>query len=148
MAFSTYVLRLLFIATNANQAREKMKLSNFELDVMQHFWQLPQCGAKHIHQEISLTKPVAYNTVKTIVDRLEEKGAIKRVGKDGRAILYQATISQNDLTPSAVPRFIQRFFSGRASDLVTHLIDDDKLSENDIEYLTKYLQDKKANQGK
>ncbi|MCF2948845.1 BlaI/MecI/CopY family transcriptional regulator [Paraglaciecola aquimarina] len=125
-----------------------MKLSNFELDVMQHFWQQTQCGAKHIHQEISLTKPVAYNTVKTIVDRLEEKGAIKRVGKDGRAILYQAAISQNDLTPSAVPSFIQRFFGGSASGLITHLIDDDKLSEKDIAYLEKYLQDKKASKDK
>ena len=125
-----------------------MKLSDFELDVMQHFWQLESCSAKHIYQIVSQNKSVAYNTVKTIIDRLEEKGAIKRVGKDGRAILFQAAIDQSDLTPSAVPNFIQRFFGGSASGLITHLIDDDKLSENDIEYLEQYLKDKKANKGK
>lgn len=125
-----------------------MKLSDFELDVMQNFWQLDQCSAKHIHQKVSLTKSVAYNTVKTIVDRLEEKGAIKRVGKEGRSILFQAAISQNDLTPSVVPSFIQRFFGGSASDLITHLIDDDKLSDNDIEYLKQYLHDKKKHKGR
>jgi predicted transcriptional regulator len=133
---------------NAFNSRKYMKLSNFELDVMQYFWQQEQCSAKHIHQIISQKKPVAYNTVKTIIDRLEEKGAIKRVGKDGRAILFQAAIVQSDLTPSAVPSFIQRFFGGSASGLITHLIDDNKLSDSDIEYLEQYLKDKKENKGK
>ncbi|WP_016956538.1 BlaI/MecI/CopY family transcriptional regulator [Catenovulum agarivorans] len=124
-----------------------MKLSDFELDVIQYFWQQPQCSAKQIHQWISDSKPVAYNTVKTIVDRLEEKGAIERIGKDGRAIIFQAAISQDELTPSAVPSFIKRFFGGKASGLIAHLIDDDKLSDDDIAYLEKYLKEKKQNKG-
>jgi predicted transcriptional regulator len=124
-----------------------MKLSDFELDVMQYFWQQPQCSAKQIHQWISERKSVAYNTVKTIVDRLEGKGAIVRIGKDGRAIIFQAAINQDELTPSVVPSFIKRFFGGNASGLIAHLIDDNKLSDNDIAYLEKYLKEKKQNKG-
>ncbi|RDV26015.1 BlaI/MecI/CopY family transcriptional regulator [Alteromonas aestuariivivens] len=120
-----------------------MKLSEFELDVMHYFWKQTQCSAKQIHQWIGEQKPVAYNTVKTIVDRLEEKGAIIRVGKDGRALLFQAAVTQEELTPSVLPNFIKRFFGGSAKGLITHIIDDDKLTDDEIEYLQQYLKDKK-----
>lgn len=120
-----------------------MKLSDLELDVMHYFWLHSPRSAKQVHQEICQQRPLAYNTVKTIIDRLEEKGAIARSGKDGRMFLYQAIVSRQDLTPSAVPSFIQRFFGGSTSGLLTHLINDDKLSDADIEYLEEFLKDKK-----
>ncbi|MBD1389304.1 BlaI/MecI/CopY family transcriptional regulator [Neiella sp. HB171785] len=120
-----------------------MKLSDFELDVLQLFWQHGDCSAKQIHEWVCETKPSAYTTVKTIVDRLEDKGAIKRVGKDGRAFVFQTQISKDDLTPSILPSFVKRFFAGNASSLITHLIDDEKLSDDELEYLENYLAKKK-----
>jgi len=122
-----------------------MKLSDFELDVMQFFWREGDCSAKQIHEWVCEQKPAAYTTVKTIIDRLEEKGAIKRIGKEGRAIIFQAVIAKEDVAPSVLPSFIKRFFSGSAGNLITHLIENDKLSKEDIDYLNKYLDDKKGN---
>lgn len=121
-----------------------MKLSDFELDVMQYFWDQPQASAKEIHEKVSVYKPVAYNTLKTIVDRLEEKKAIRRIGKDGRSIIFEAAISREALTPSVLPNFVKRFFGGKPSNLITHLVDDDQLSDSDIEYLQAYIDKKKA----
>ncbi|WP_016954137.1 BlaI/MecI/CopY family transcriptional regulator [Catenovulum agarivorans] len=121
-----------------------MKLSDFELDVMKYFWQQGECSAKQIHQWICQDKDVAYNTVKTIIDRLEEKQAIKRTGKQGRALVFEAAVTQESLTSSVLPNFIKRFFAGKTGNLITHLIEDDKLSAEDIEYLQQYLNEKKA----
>ncbi len=54
-----------------------MKLSEFELDVMQLLWQQEPCTAAQLHEQLSQHKKVAYTTVKTIVDRLEQKGAVR-----------------------------------------------------------------------
>lgn len=125
-----------------------MKLSDFELDVMQIIWDEGSCSAAHIHKLINQNKKSAYTTVKTIVDRLEEKDAILRVGQEGRAIIYQAKVSRKSMTPSVLPGFLKRFFGGSSRNLITHLIEDENLSESDLEYLTQYIQDKKNNSKK
>jgi BlaI family penicillinase repressor len=56
-----------------------MKLSVFELEVLSLLWQSKESTAPELHKAICLSKSVTYSTVKTIVDRLEEKGAIKHI---------------------------------------------------------------------
>src|SRR4029077_10981099 len=55
-----------------------MRLSEFELEVMAHFWRDGELSAPALFERIGAEKGVAYSTVKTIVDRLEKKGAIER----------------------------------------------------------------------
>ena len=122
-----------------------MKLSEFELDVMQRFWDEGACSASAIHKWITEDKNVAYTTVKTIVDRLEEKGAIQRERIEGRSIVFSAAIKKEDISKKLLPDFVRRFFHGNSSHLITHLIRNDKLSEEDITYLEKFLADRKSN---
>jgi len=120
-----------------------MKLSEFELDVMQRFWDEGACSAPAIHKWISEDKKAAYTTVKTIIDRLEDKGAIQRERTEGRSIVYSAMIAKEDISKKLLPDFVRRFFHGNASHLITHMIKDDKLSEEDITYLENFLADRK-----
>jgi BlaI family penicillinase repressor len=124
-----------------------MKLSEFELDVMQRFWDEGACAAPAIHKWVSEDKKVAYNTVKTIIDRLEEKGAIQRDGLVGRSIVYSASIKKEDISKKLLPDLVRRFFHGNTSHLIAHLIKDEQLTEDDILYLEKYLADRK-NEGR
>ena len=48
-----------------------MRLSEFELEVMAHFWRDGELSAPALFERIGAEKGVAYSTVKTIVDRLE-----------------------------------------------------------------------------
>jgi BlaI family penicillinase repressor len=125
-----------------------MKLSDFELDVMQRFWDEGSCSAAAIHKSITANKKVAYTTVKTIVDRLEEKGAIGRERLDGRSIVYAAIIKKEDISKKLLPDLVRRFFHGNTSHLITHLISTDKLNEEDIAYLEGFLADRKKNKDK
>lgn len=124
-----------------------MKLSDFELDVMQRFWDEGACSASTIHKWITEDKNVAYTTVKTIVDRLEEKGAIQRQSVEGRSIVYSAAIKKEEISKKLLPDFVRRFFHGNSSQLVAHIIKEDKLSEEDITYLETFLANRKSNKG-
>ncbi|MCU4674105.1 BlaI/MecI/CopY family transcriptional regulator [Catenovulum sp. 2E275] len=122
-----------------------MKLSEFELDVMQLLWQHEPCTAVTVHQLLSEKRNLAYTTVKTIIDRLEKKSAIERCGQQGRSIVYRTCVAQKTLSEQAAPNFIQRFFRGNSRHLIAHFIEEEELNEADIEYLQTLLKNKKTN---
>lgn len=126
-----------------------MKLSDFEMDIMQLLWQQEPCTASELHllllDDERKTKKFAYTTVKTIVDRLEKKQAVERCGQQGRAIIYRSLISQKALSNQAVPTFMQRFFEGSTRSLIAHFIKQEELNNEDIEFLQTLLKDKKSN---
>lgn len=73
-----------------------MKLSDFEMDIMQLLWQQEPCTASELHllllDDERKTKKFAYTTVKTIVDRLEKKQAVERCGQQGLSLILESFI--------------------------------------------------------
>lgn len=120
-----------------------MRLSDFELDVMQIFWETGSLSAPFVHQAITQNKDVAYTTVKTIIDRLEDKGALKRTRREGRVIFYQATVEREFISKSLLPKFIGRLFGGDYSALITQIIVDKKLSDEELKLLESVIRDEK-----
>jgi BlaI family penicillinase repressor len=112
-----------------------MKLSEFETEILQIFWQHPQASAPEVHKIIFNDKEVTYSTVKTIIDRLEQKGAIQRVAQNGRTILYAASASANSMRKPLLENFINKVFGGNSRLLMNHLLENDELSQEDLAYL-------------
>ena len=122
-----------------------MKLSEFELDVMQIFWEKGTSSSPEVFKCINEEKDVAYSTVKTIIDRLEVKKAIVRERVEGRAIFYAPSIEKSAITQELLPSFLKRFFNGKPSNLIAYLMKDEKLSDDDIAYLETFLAKQKGN---
>lgn len=120
-----------------------MKLSEFELEVMNLFWQQKESTAPQLHRKIIKTKEVTYSTVKTIVDRLEKKSAIKRIKNIGRTIIYSPAIDQESLQKPLIKKFIDKVCAGNSRLLLNHLLEDEKLSGDDIQYLQSIINKRK-----
>lgn len=120
-----------------------MELTNFELEVMQLFWKHPKSSAPQIHQIISELRAVSYSTVKTIIDRLENKQALTRSGQQGRTIFYTPLVEKNQLRKPMIKDFIKRVFLGQSKPLVAHILQEEELSLEDISYLENLLDQKK-----
>jgi BlaI family transcriptional regulator, penicillinase repressor len=118
----------------------KVRLSDFELDVMAYFWEHDRLSAPALFQELGERRGVTYSTIKTIVDRLEAKGAIKRVDNRGKTILYRAAVSRESVRKPLVKAFLRRVFGNDLRPLFTQLIRDEKLSADEIEYLKRLLE--------
>ena len=119
------------------------KLSDFELEVMQLFWRLGEATTPELHKEIQSGRDVAYSTVRTIVDRLEQKGAIRRQDRPGRAITFRPKLKQSKVSESLVKGFVSRIFAGEPRSLFSQLLNDESLDEQDIEYLETLIAVKK-----
>jgi BlaI family penicillinase repressor len=112
-----------------------MRLSEFELDVMTHFWSDRELSAPELFERIGAERGVSYSTVKTIIDRLEAKGAIERITSRGRTIVYAAIIKQERVRKPIVKAFLRRLFGDDLRPLFAQLLKDEKLSDEELEYL-------------
>ncbi|MEP1448017.1 MAG: BlaI/MecI/CopY family transcriptional regulator [Paraglaciecola sp.] len=125
-----------------------IKLSEFELDVMNILWQLGKASAPEVHEKIKLDKDVSYSTVKTIIDRLEQKEAVMRAEQQGRTIFYAPAIERETLSPPLLKGFLKRIFAGDPHKMVAQLLDNEQLNNNEIEQLENMLAAHKAKNNK
>jgi predicted transcriptional regulator len=87
---------------------------------MNALWRLGQATVRDIHASLAPTRPRAYTTIMTILDRLAQKGVVERQ-KSGRAWLYKAHLSAEQARTHAVARLVDGFFQGSTEALATHL---------------------------
>jgi len=118
-----------------------IRLSEFELDVMTHFWSDHELSAPELFERIGNARGVAYSTVKTIIDRLEAKGAIERVSNRGRTIIYSPIVKRERVRKPLVKAFLRRLFGNDLRPLFAQLLQDEKLSAEELEYLRKLVAD-------
>jgi BlaI family penicillinase repressor len=122
-----------------------MRLSEFELDVMTHFWNDRELSAPELFNRIGPERGVAYSTVKTIVDRLEQKGAIERIANRGRTIVYAPVVKRERVRKPLVKSFLRRLFGNDLRPLFAQLLQDEKLSGEELEYLRKLVAEAERN---
>ena len=74
----------------------------------------------------------SYSTVRKIVERLEDKAAIQRVRREGRAWVYRCRIAPGTVVVRQVRRLLDALFDGAAGPLVAQLADIGALSLEDL----------------
>ncbi|MEE8584485.1 MAG: BlaI/MecI/CopY family transcriptional regulator [Acidobacteriota bacterium] len=122
-------------------SNQDVRLTRFELEVMEALWKLERASVRELLESLPERKRPAYTTVQTIVRRLEEKKAIQHVRKIGNAYIFVPLISRK----SAYRRLIDDFldlFGGSARPLMAHLVETGKLSLDDLKELESSLEPK------
>jgi BlaI family penicillinase repressor len=114
-------------------------LSPFEQEVLQLFWQRGHMTAREAHAMLDAQRELAYTTVKTIIDRLERKGALAREAQVGRTIVYRALVDPRATRRGQVQRFLASFFRGNRQDLLTALLEEEQLSLDELAYLQRVV---------
>ncbi len=122
---------------------DKVHLTDFELEVMGHIWNEGEAIAPEVHKKIAAGRPISYSAVKTIFDRLEEKGAIARSRTYGRTILYTPKIRREDAAEPLLRDMVRKMFGGELRPLMSHLAAHDDLSLDDIAYLERLIAKRK-----
>lgn len=107
-----------------------MKLTPFELDIMNAFWDIGECSIRQICESLSTRKRAAYTTIQTIVLRLEQKGAVKRTRKIGNAFLFAPAVTRRSAYRRLVDDFLGLF--GGAQPAVAHMLESGRLTLQDL----------------
>ena len=80
------------------------RLSKAETRILEQYWKLGIASVREALESLPEDERVAYTTVQTLVYRLEEKGALKKVKKIGNAQLFQPALDQKPIPQQAGPR--------------------------------------------
>lgn len=116
-----------------------VKISRAELDIMKVLWREDAQVAADVHAALANQKDWTSRTVKTLLARLVEKGALT-TQTEGRRFRYHTAITEADYKTRSAGQFVDRIFSGRAAPLVAYLADSRGLSEQDIAELEDLLE--------
>ena len=101
-----------------------------ELDLMAVLWESGPSTVAHVRER--LRDDLAYTTVLTILRTLEEKGHVGHKA-EGRAYRYHAQVERGEARVSAVERITRKLFAGSTETLLTHLVSDQELSDEQLE---------------
>src|SRR5882762_4555082 len=88
-----------------------LDLAPLELECMSVLWPLGEGTVREIHRQLAVSRPRAYTTIMTILDRLAHKGIVTR-RKVGRAYLYRPNLSAQEARAHAVEQVVESFFAG------------------------------------
>ena len=92
-------------------------------------WDLRAGSVREVHRVLAAREPeLAYNTVQTLLKIMEDKGLVTHV-EEGRAFVYTARCSRDD----TAGRFLDRFFDGMASHLVSSLLAGERIPPEELD---------------
>ena len=117
-----------------------ISISDAESTVMEVLWQNSPLGADEVCAALAGAQDWQEATVKTLLNRLLNKGAIA-ADKDGRRYLYRPLLRREDYLGAQSSSLIDRLFAGRIAPLVSHFSAQRKLSADDVAELKKLIQE-------
>jgi BlaI family penicillinase repressor len=121
-------------------------LSRFELQLLRRLWDRDRATARELHD--SLENPPSYSTIRKIIERLEQKGAVERCDRYGNAWVYRPTVARGAMMRREVRRFLDGVFEGAVEPLVAHLVDMNELSLDDLQEIERRVDGRKRPRGR
>ncbi len=115
-------------------------ISDAESQIMQALWGRHPLSAEDILAALPADDGWQLGTVKTLLNRLLNKGAVK-AERDGRRYLYEPLIERAQWEGKESLSLLDRVFGGRLSPLVAHFSAQRKLSSEDAEALRQLLKE-------
>jgi BlaI family transcriptional regulator, penicillinase repressor len=112
----------------------KPRLSKAETRILQRYWKLGTCSVREILESLPEDERVAYTTVQTLVYRLEQKGALRKVKKIGNAQLFEPAINRSEFR-SGLVRDLLDLFDGSPRLLVSNLLEAGAITLKDLKAL-------------
>ncbi|HDI3056908.1 TPA: BlaI/MecI/CopY family transcriptional regulator [Clostridium botulinum] len=118
------------------------KISAAEWEVMKLLWKENPLTSEKIINSLTEKMDWSTQTVKTFITRLLKKEAIG-FEKVGRAYNYYPLISEDECIKAENQSFLQKVYDGAVGMLFTRFLEEETLSEEEIEELEQILKDKK-----
>jgi BlaI family penicillinase repressor len=117
-----------------------MAISEAEAIIMEVLWRSSPRSAEDILAEVGPAQGWQEGTVKSLLNRLLKKKAVK-AEREGRRYLYVPRLARDQYVSLESKGLLDRLFGGRVTPLVAHFSEQRKLSKKDIAELKKLLQE-------
>ena len=115
----------------ASEEKPDRKLTPLETMIMNVLWDESPAAVRQVQERLNTVKPMAYNTVLTVMRILRGKGFLASE-REGRSDLYRPVVTREDMGRRSLGEVIDSFFAGSAEALVSQLLDGQSLSDEEL----------------
>ena len=122
-------------------------LSPAQREIMEIIWEQGEVTALEVRLALSQSRTVARNTVRTLLERMEDKGWLKH-RTEGRTFLYAAARPRHDTVGQKVREIVETVCGGSPETLVAALLDYRGLRPGELKRIRQLLEDAQASKGK
>lgn len=123
------------------------QISEAEYQVMRIVWQHAPINTNDITDMLLKTTNWSPKTIHTLIKRLVTKGALT-YEKQSRIFVYSPAIKESEYIGQESNSFLNRYYDGNISSMVSAFLKDDKLSEAEIDELRSLLSKRRKKGGK
>lgn len=114
------------------------QISEAEFEVMKIVWKYAPVSTNEITERLTRTTAWSPKTIQTLIKRLVTKGALS-YEKQSRVFVYTPLVKENEYLNQESNSFLKRFYHGDITAMVSAYIENDKLSETEIDTLRSLL---------
>jgi BlaI family penicillinase repressor len=112
-----------------------------ELAIMKVVWRLNKpATVRDVCEALRKQRAVAYTTVMTMMNILEEKGYLRKARVE-KAFLYRPSKPRHQVVGAMVRDFVDRVFDGASNALLLHLARDERLSDKERKAIARMLEE-------
>jgi BlaI family transcriptional regulator, penicillinase repressor len=116
-----------------------MRLTDSEWEIMKVVWNRVPASARDVLEVLEPKTSWAYTTVKTLMNRMVEKGILKARLR-ANTTLYEPLVSREEARRSAVSVLVDKAFDGAFGPLMHFLVSEERLSEEDRREVLRLLE--------
>jgi BlaI family transcriptional regulator, penicillinase repressor len=113
-------------------------ISEAEWQIMKIIWKTPEITANRIVEELGDNINWKPNTVKTLINRLMNKGALG-YNKQGKEYYYYPLALEAECVKAESESFLDKVFNGSVNSMLINFVKEKKLSKKDIDELRDIL---------
>lgn len=121
------------------------QISEAEFEVMKIVWKYAPISTNEITERLIKTTSWSPKTIQTLIKRLVTKGVLS-YEKQSRVFVYTPLVQESDYIGQESTSFLERFYNGDIKAMLSAYIENDRLSDADIDALRKLLS-KSKNKG-
>lgn len=118
----------------------KIQLSEAEWKIMNAVWERNPASVRDVMDVLGRSNSWAYSTIKTMMSRLVEKGALA-TRKRANTSLFEPLLSKKRARQAALRSLLDRAFEGAVGPFVSFLVDEETLSDRDRSRLEQMLKE-------
>ena len=107
---------------------------------MKVVWELQTATVRDVYEALLKRRKIAYTTVMTMMNILEEKGYLKKRAGE-KAYVYRPAYAKAKVIRAMVQEFVERVFNGSAEPLMVQLVKDRHLSPEELEKLARVIKE-------
>ncbi len=119
-----------------------MQISDAEYSVMKVIWEKEPCTSAEIVEKVLTEQDWNDKTIRTLINRLVGKKAVKAEKTGSKAFIYSSLISEKDYKAGENTSFLNKLYGGSVKLMLASLVENNKLSSEEIQNLKDILEGK------